>query len=186
MKKNTDLKSYLHLWKDHFSADVEGQSSETQHLDEGKLRQMVEPGGISEASPEDLDHLSTCPVCLEEWSLLCTLPSGEKKRDSLEPLPISYGIFEDDVTGQSGNLILKSTCKTFTLSIHPAQNDSNHGIISLKVSDPALDNIIIQVRDRNGLIITEGKVEKGELLTDVSLLNSFDLTIWTVLKKSSV
>jgi len=185
MKKKTDLKSYLHLWKDHFSADVVGQSAGTQHLDSEKLRKMVAAGGINNADPADIEHLSTCPDCIEEWSRLCAQNAEGEPQSNTASMPISYGVFDVDVTGQSENLTLVSSCKKFTLTIGSSQDESNLKTISLKVSDPYLEDSIIQIRDRNGIIIAEGKIDKGEITANYSSLPAFDLTVWTLLKKSS-
>ena len=180
MKKSIDLKSYLHLWKEHFSADVEGQSAQTQHLDEAKLKKMVEAGGINNADPVDIEHLSTCPACLEEWSRLCAQSSEGETNDSVAPLSIFYGTIEDDVTGQCATSTLTSGCGRFTLTIKSSQQNQKLSL-TLIAAESDLEGHSIQVRAKEGQLLLDGQVQDGQLTTEITDLNGVDMSIWTVI-----
>ena len=183
MSKKNDLKSYLNLWKDHFSSDVEGQSINGQHLDDEKLQQMIHLSLDMENNDNlHLEHLSSCPACMERWAQLCKQEITEKVPDTHTYSPsMSYGTNEeDDVVGQSSGLNLASQCGRFTLSSTASAGHLLTENLTIKTSETKLNGKKVQVRDRSGSVLLDGMIEKGQLSAKIDI-QKIDLSIWTVL-----
>jgi|GEM_PF-4015407 len=166
MKKSHDLATYLQHWKDHFVPDVEGQQLET-HLSDMALESLANGA----ADEEQLQHLSSCPQCLERWADIV----GERQSSPVFALPLAYGGEEDeDVVGQCLTRTLTSECGRFTLTLQGQD-------ARLQVHEPSLEGHHLQVRSKDGLCFMDDVVDGGVLKSRVEDVTLLDLTLWTVL-----
>lgn len=178
MKDAIALQDYLRHWREHLSDDVQGQSSITEHLDDTRLTEFTRISKeLLKSNCEDLLHLSTCPECMERWAEICKAVISGNEYDNDALASISFGEMNDDVQGQSGELVSKSACQRFTLY----QNETSDALlIKLSSTDEALEGKLIHLNDRLGVQILSGKILKGEISGSIQGSDDVDLSIWTV------
>ena len=182
MNKRTSLLDYLLHWNEHHIPDVEGQTAAGGHLDDACLlrltrisKEMLEHGG-----PE-LEHLSSCPVCMERWAQLCRSESDKPAcREEHSMSRISFGEMDADVQGQSAEMVSTSQCRHFTL-----RQATSSGTLSISVSttDPDLEGKTVKLCDRSGRLLFSGEICEGRAAASISDDEMCDLTIWTITVK---
>ena len=194
MMTNSDkLNQTFHIWqktKLEENGCNDSAGSLDQHLDEQSLLRLANNGGIEKATPDELEHLDNCPLCLAGWAAWCRALSVTDDcyendfDDNLNGEFFSqqaYGYLEaaasDSAISQA--LILESSCGTYRLEILPDRLENNQGMIILsKLTGNQTTNVT--VRDRTGRIIISGPLENGRLARIHKNLDELDLSIWTV------
>ena len=151
---------------------------------------MAGPGGIERADDEALNHLSLCPICLEEWASWCSAlrTVDELDRpvaDEDEPIPaMTYGMREAAATDKPDEPIsIRSSCGRFIFGLLPQLDNPEKGMVTLEAvadGDMAVEGRYVTVRDRNGLVVLEGRLRHGRLARTCEKLSEIDLTTWTL------
>ncbi|PLX92746.1 MAG: hypothetical protein C0620_09000 [Desulfuromonas sp.] len=174
MKKAQDLKTYLQNWKRHYLCDVEGQQA-GEHLSDEELAQVIH----GTAEERLLDHLASCPSCLERWSAQL----GEEREPASVFRPLSYGQQQEDdddndVMGQSSQRDLISHCGCFTLHVTAVDAEWH---VTLSVKDASLDGHHLQVRTKEGNILLDGMVQNRQLDRSGVCCDDHDFSLWSVM-----
>ncbi len=184
MQNEIAIKDYLEIWNSTYTDDP---SLEDEHLDSEVLYKMALRGGIEGAGKYETEHLSMCPKCLREWAswrraVSAVEETNEKQEEYKEVM--AYGLLKAAATeGITEPVTLTSECGRFTLSVFPQVDAPEQGIITLETPEEGPEtceeNFAI-VRDKNGLVLLEGKVQNGRLARKFDNLNRIDLSTWTV------
>ena len=189
METQNNLESCLQIWKEVYSGPTKPNGETGDHLSMETLYRMSQPGGIEGSAAEAVTHLSLCPTCLEEWA---SWRSALAAVEALENDPpeeaahfgiTAYGMREAAATAKPGEpMNLRSSCGRFILGLLPQLDNPEKGMATLEaVSD---GNITIEgtvtVRDRNGLVVLEGRLQGGRLARTCEKLSGIDLSTWTL------
>jgi hypothetical protein len=190
MNTENELASSLQTWKEVYPVRTEGDRGADVHLDMEDLYSMAGPGGIEKADDKALNHLSLCPICLEEWAswfralrAVDELDRPEASEDETIPV-MAYGMREAAATAKPEEPIsIRSSCGRFIFGLLPQLDNLEKGMVTLEAvadGDMAVEGRYVTVRDRNGLVILEGRLRHGRLARICEKLSEIDLTTWTL------
>ena len=190
MNTENRLASSLQIWKEVYLARTEADCEADDHLSMETLYRMAGPGGIEKAGDKALNHLSLCPACLEEWAswrrALTTvdeLDRPEAGEDETMPV-LAYGLREAAATAKSDESIsLRSSCGRFIFGLLPQLDNPDRGMVTLEAvadGEISVEGRYVTVRDRNSLVVLEGKLRHGRLARTCEKLSEIDLTTWTL------
>ena len=184
MQNEMNLNTCLQAWNDVYFDDP---AFEGDHLASDMLYRMAGPGGIYGSSQYEVEHLSLCPKCLDEWaSWRRALSVIEESDQGLEDdyTFMSYGILKAAATkGLKDPISVLSECGRFTLGIFPQIDDPAKAMITLEIAEndtTLFEDRTTVVKDRNGLLLLKGKVQNGRLARRFEDLNKVDFSTWTV------
>ena len=191
MNTENVLQPYLQIWKEGYPARTEADREADDHLPMETLYSMAGPGGIERADDKALNHLSLCPICLEEWASWCSaLRSVDKldrpKASEDETIPVmAYGMREAAATAKPDEPIsIRSSCGRFIFGLLPQLDNLEKGMVTLEAvadGDMAVEGRYVTVRDRNGLVVLEGRLRHGRLARTCEKLSEIDLSTWTLI-----
>jgi len=190
MNIENGLASSLQIWKEVYSVLTEEDREADDHLPMEALYRMAGPGGIEKEGDEALNHLSLCPVCLEEWAswrrALTTVDELDRPEESEdETIPVmAYGMREAAATAKPEEPInIRSSCGRFIFGLLPQLDNLEKGMVTLEAvadGDMTVEGRYVTVRDRNGLVVLEGRLRHGRLARTCEKLSEIDLTTWTL------
>ena len=190
MNIENGLASSLQIWKEVYSVLTEEDREADDHLPMEALYRMAGPGGIEKEGDEALNHLSLCPVCLEEWAswrrALTTVDELDRPEASEdETIPVmAYGMREAAATAKPEEPInIRSSCGRFIFGLLPQLDNLEKGMVTLEAvadGDMTVEGRYVTVRDRNGLVVLEGRLRHGRLARTCEKLSEIDLTTWTL------
>ena len=177
------LDDALEAWSEAWEMSSDGASPHEHALSEQR-RRMAEPGGLVEADPGLVDHISRCPRCLAEWAAMVR---GTAEFDELQGAPgLDYGLFEAAATpGAVRSRTLHTSSGTYELTLSPGMKDSSRGLVILDVvsaSAAELEGRRIKAHARaSGEVLLDGTVRRGYLAQRHENLAAIDLSRgWTV------
>ncbi len=190
MNTENALASSLQIWKEVYQAQTPGDGEIGDHLPMEDLYNMAGPGGIEKADDKALNHLSLCPICLEEWAswfralrAVDELDRPEASEDETIPV-MAYGMREAAATAKPEEPIsIRSSCGRFIFGLLPQLDNLEKGMVTLEAvadGDMAVEGRYVTVRDRNGLVVLEGRLRHGRLARICEKLSEIDLTTWTL------
>lgn len=188
MTNNGNINSALEAWRD---IKIEQSPTEiSEHLEERTLIRLAAAGGLEEASPNELEHLDNCPLCLATWSAWrrAFAVATEYEDDENETTELNhdeaYGFLEAAATtsAKTQTLVVESSCGSYRLEILPDREAPDEGMIVLSRLTKDGDQQLT-VRDKKGHEILSGTLENGRLARLYHNLNELDLSVWTVNKK---
>ncbi len=181
MISDNRLQEYINIWQKEAGI----RPPDKNHLQPEKIYLLAEPGGFSSAKPDELDHLSCCPVCMADWTFWARVHATdelEMKED--EPATISGGMLKAAASpGEREALKLKSACGRFLLGILPEIQTSEHGLITIEAIDDVakqFDKLTATVCDATGRTILKGTFKHGRIATKCQALHKIELSSWTV------
>ena len=190
MNTENALQPYLQSWKEVYQARTDADREANDHLPMEALYRMAGPGGIEKEGDEALNHLSLCPVCLQEWAswrrALTTVDELDRPEESEdETIPVmAYGMREAAATAKPEEPInIRSSCGRFIFGLLPQLDNLEKGMVTLEAvtdGDMTVEGRYVTVRDRNGLVVLEGRLRHGRLARTCEKLSEIDLTTWTL------
>lgn len=177
-----DLHQSLAAWK---QAGVINDSS-NEHLDDDTLYQLACDNSAIDVDPQQKQHLSCCPICMEKWAnWRKAISATQSDQQQQQPLSMSYGFLEAaaDNNNNPQPLNLHSHCGGFNLGLYPDRDHPESALVTLKATGSNCDQLEdhqVTVRDKNGSVILEGFFIEGRAARRTDQLSSIDLTQWTV------
>jgi len=190
MNTENEFASTLQIWKEVYSNRTERDGEMGEHLPMEVLYSMAGPGGVERAEDKVLNHLSLCPVCLEEWAswrnaLTAVDELDRPEADKDETIPVmAYGMREAAATAKPDEpLSIRSSCGRFIFGLLPQLDNPEKGMVTLEAvadGDMAVEGRYVTVRDRNGLVVLEGRLRHGRLARTCEKLSEIDLSTWTL------
>ena len=190
MNTENGLASSLQIWKEVYPVLTEEDREADDHLPMEALYNMAGPGGIEKADDKALNHLSLCPICLEEWAswrraLRAVAELDRPEADEDETIPVmAFGMREAAATAKPDEPInIRSSCGRFIFGLLPQLDNPEKGMVTLEAvtdGDMTVEGRYVTVRDRNGLVVLEGRLRHGRLARTCEKLSEIDLTTWTL------
>jgi hypothetical protein len=186
MNKDTAWEICLQTWQSVYLKPGRVCAGEKRHLSEKTLYQIALSGGIKEADPRDLAHLSLCPLCLNQWAnFRKSISDIEDATDYEEHRLVTWGILEAAATNSPVEAVrLKSACGKFFLGLLPQMNNPENGMITLELESNTaseLEGHKATVRDYKGRVLLEGPLCQGRLARRIEKLSNINLNHWTVI-----
>ena len=190
METENKLASSLQIWKEVYSARTTRDGEIGPHLSMEELYRMARPTGIEGSGAEAVNHLSLCPACLKEWASwrsalteVDELDRPEASEDETIPV-MAYGMQEAAATDKPEEPIsIRSSCGRFIFGLLPQLDNPEKGMVTLEAvadGDMTVEGRYVTVRDRNGLVVLEGRLRHGRLARTCEKLSEIDLTTWTL------
>ena len=191
MNTENELAPSLQIWKEVYSARTTRDGEIGDHLGMEALYSIAGPGGIEKADDKALNHLFLCPICLEEWAswrsaltAVGGLDRPEASEDETMPV-MAYGMREAAATDKPDEPIsIRSSCGRFIFGLLPQLDNPENGMVTLEAvadGDMTVEGRYVTVRDRNGLVVLEGRLRHGRLARTCEKLSEIDLTTWTLI-----
>jgi hypothetical protein len=183
MNKNNALEICLQTWQLVY---MKLNLAEKKHLSEKVLCQMAFSGGVKEADPKDLAHLSLCPECLNEWAKFRqSISDIEDSAGYEEQRLVTWGMLEAAAADKSVEAVrLTSTCGRFFLGLLPQMDNPENGMITLELKSNTaseLEGHKATVIDYKGRVLLEGVLCQGRLARRIEKLSHINLTHWMVI-----
>ena len=190
MKRANALQPFLQIWKDIYPARTEPDVAGGGHLSIEALYRMAGSGGIERSGDEAVNHLSLCPECLEKWAswrraltAVDELERPETAEEQEAPV-MAYGLREAAATAKPEEPVsMRSSCGRFILGLLPRVDNSDKGMVTIEAAADgkmSVEGRHFTVRDRNGLVVLEGRLRHGRLARTCEKLTDLDLTAWTL------
>lgn len=186
MNEDTAWKICFQTWQSVYLKPAQEIAQEKVHLSEKTLYQIALSGGMKEAGPRDLAHLSLCPLCLNQWAnFRKSISDIEDATGYEEQRLVTWGILEAAATHNPMEAVrLKSACGKFFLGLLPQMGNPENGMIILELESKTaleLEGHRAVVRDHKGRILLEGAICQGRLARRIENLSSINFTHWTVI-----
>jgi len=186
MITDNELKTCLEIWKEEQKSKI--AFSETIHISDEKISQMVEDDGMKDIDSEDLEHLSRCPICMEKWALWRDAISALEEEDQESAPLMTYGFLRAAATPDDREPISSlSSCGRFKLNIEPPLSAGDRWLVifeTISDTDASFEGRKIQVRDKKGLALLDGTIVQGRMARYWTTIADFDLSDWTIMEKS--
>ncbi len=160
---------------------------EGDHIDGARLRVLAQDGGMANALPHEMDHLSLCPVCLERWNQEVQagrdLQENQDISGSLASLEhcslgagtsMDYCMMQAAASSQPTAVEMVSASGDFTVSVLPDMEEGKRVLVTLEVAPASLDKYEgkeAEVRDYFGNVLFQRAITGGRaaaILEDVS------------------
>jgi len=190
METEIKLESCLQLWKEIYSDSAKREGEKGGHLSMATLFEMARPSGLEDSAPEAVDHLSLCPLCLEEWASWRRTFTAVDALENIAPEEwehsgvMACGMREAAATAKPEEAVnIRSSCGRFVFGLLPQLDNPEKGMVTLEVVSDGHMNVegrYVMVRDRNGLVVLEGRLRYGRLARTCKKLSDIDLTTWTL------
>lgn len=157
------------------------------HLTDDDFYPLAVPGGIDTAAEQIVDHIASCPVCLEKWAMWRRAVSDTAVNESEEEQIISYGMLRAAAGKEQKEAVnIKSNCGRFILGIYPQKDDPGKAMVVLEfVEGHALEGKKFVVRDNTGNILIDGSLQQGRVARVCEDFKKVDLSKWTLIEKDS-
>ena len=137
MNIENGLASSLQIWKEVYPVLTEEDREADDHLPMEALYNMAGPGGIEKADDKALNHLSLCPICLEEWAswrraLRAVAELDRPEADEDETIPVmAFGMREAAATAKPDEPInIRSSCGRFIFGLLPQLDNPEKGMVT--------------------------------------------------------
>ncbi len=186
MKETNFVTNALKVWQEG-GCD---RGADVAHLDEDILFRLACAAGLEDASEQEITHLAGCGQCRKEW---CRWQEAIVDADEVAADNDRWDLADEPVLGWGGlkaaaaslfvePVSLLSECGRFELSLFPDVDVADSGLIVIEVMhDQALfEGRSCVVRDGNGMVLIQGKIEDGRCAGRGASLYSFALQTWTV------
>ena len=176
-----DLDGALELWREEREKGA-GAGAPGRHVPGEALRRLAAPGGLAQARPEDLAHVSLCPRCLAEWAAAVRAGAGEPRGAPA----LDYGLLEAAATRDAVPARrLRTQSGSYVLTLSPNVDDPSRGLVTLEVDPtfaPGLEGRRVKVHaSASGETLLDGVVRSGYLARRCEDLAAVDLSRgWTV------
>lgn len=182
MISDEQLEEFFHIW--HKQGLL--QEGDPGHIDEARIFGLAHAENMAAATDHEIDHLSTCPTCMEDWSFWVRVrQSSDNDMDMDFPAVLSGGMLRAAASpGGVEALRLQSFCGRFMLGILPEIDNPEKAMITLETvadSDRSLDARTAEVRDANHRIILTGRFAQGRIAGICDHVNRIDLGAWTLI-----
>ena len=151
---------------------------------------MARPAGLEGSAPEAVNHLSLCPLCLEEWASWRRALTVVDELENADPEEgehsgvMAYGMREAAATAKPEEAInIRSSCGRFIFGLLPQLDNPEKGMATLEaVSDGHMDveGKWAVVRDGSGSVVLEGRLRHGRLARICDNISKIDLSSWTL------
>lgn len=176
IQKDISIETALDIW----AACSKGPDEE--HLPIERLITFARPGGLKKAEEYEIEHLSLCPQCLEEFTLLLPL---EDETDIEQPgiddgCEVGFGLLKAAKTRLTQPLELTSGCRRFMLGIYPDEESSDKALFVFKTLEGEYDGAQVRIKDANGKQIMNSVVYGGRAAQTTQKLSDLDFSSWTV------
>ncbi len=176
MNKKIKMTQAFEIWKDH---SVHNQD----HLSMQRLYELSLSDGLRNAHDYEIDHLSLCPLCLDNWEAFCAVTESFSADDYDEEHTImSCGFLKAASTGFTEPVYIKSDCKKFMLGIFPDIDNPQKGMAVLETieEERSCDDMNASVMDARGQIILKNIIKHGRAASKIEHLDALDLSKWTI------
>jgi len=170
MKKRITIKQALEAWKtSNLNEDI------GDHIPPGELYDlMIQSQGI-ELGEEQLNHLTSCPVCLQEIKDIIECRKEAEAWDFAMPkAATSQTEWPKKIRLEGGKYSV-----TIRRNIHETQK----GLVVLEVEkdyQKTLEGKSVQLLDGQGLICLEGIIFQGKISQEIENLDAVNLKCLTV------
>jgi len=190
MNRDNMLEKPLKIWKETHPTPAEPGAAPAGHISMEMLYRMAGSGGIEESSDDEVGHLSLCPACLEKWvswrravTAVEEIEKGDAGEEDATPL-IACGLREAAASLEPKEPVsMRSSCGRFILGVLPRVDNPDKGLVTIEAAaDGAMsvEGRHFTVRDRNGLVVLEGRLHHGRLARPCEKLGDLDLSAWTL------
>jgi hypothetical protein len=184
MMPSKDFEQIFKLWHAHASEAKRQKLDREKHPSSEEIYRLALPGGASQSPPENLQHLSLCPLCLRTWAAWRQALSDVDESDEDTSVCMTYGFLKAAASRQQPEPIrMVSACSRFCLSILPQLESTDEGLVTLEAvaeEGQRWNNRRAVVKDRHGRILLEGHLKQGHLARYHPHLSVMDLSKWTV------
>ncbi len=180
MKKEVNMKQAFEIWKEH-------SVFEQDHLSMQRVYELSLTDGLRNAHEYEIDHLSLCPLCLDNWEAFCAVTASFTADDYDEEHTImSCGFLKAAATGFTGPVYIKSDCKKFMIGIFPKIDNPEKGMAVLETIDEerSYDDMKASVMDAKGQIILKNIIKRDRAASKIEYLDSLDLSKWTLVLRN--
>ncbi|MEA3465688.1 MAG: hypothetical protein U9R29_06745 [Thermodesulfobacteriota bacterium] len=174
MERLDSVVEALHLWQ--LDSTVSG------HLSLEEISLLAEDGALASAGKDQMEHLSRCPLCMEEWSHWRQANSMTQVQFVSEQSLGGYGFLQAASSGGNKPFKLMSSCRRYTVEVLPQENEPHRAMMIFEVSgaSDSLENKIATLRDRSGEVFLQGDLHGGQFARMVDGWDRFDLRKWTI------
>jgi hypothetical protein len=190
MERENRLETGLRIWKDVYSQRRDREAEIGAHLSAEVLYNMACPAGLEASTPEAMNHLSRCPLCLEEWvqwrsalSAVASLEHEHGEEDGASTV-MACGMREAAATAGSEEAVnIRSSCGRFVFGLFPQVDHPEKGMLTLEAVSDGHVNVegkYAIVRDGNGSVVLEGRLHHGRLARICNHISEIDLSTWTL------
>ena len=168
----------LHNWKSHVPRSE-------PHLSSADLYALSAPEALPLADPVQLQHLSLCPTCIEEWANWCKARSAVREigEQTNNGISLSHGYLRAAASPEmTDSVSMQSQCGNYRLEILTGGGTPCHGLVTFEalVGGNQLENSLVSICDQDGKTLLKGRLSDGRLARAIENPNEFDLSTWTV------
>lgn len=186
--RRVSVQRALRVWREERAAvDIDAPQGDI-HISAEQFAALAAEGGLADASPELVEHLSLCPACITHWA--DAVRSAEQVIE--EPLPenvvplFDYGLRKAAATMEAVTArVQESESGLYTLELAPDLGDPDKGLVTLEVKasvSSCMEGCGVTVRDLSGRVVVKGTVRGGYLSGRLNNLTELDLDGgWTVI-----
>ena len=180
MNREIRMDEALDIWADH-APEPEG------HIPADRMARYAEPGGLKEAPPYDIRHLSLCPSCLDEFTLLAGTDEEEEDPETEDSgVTLDYGLLKAASTAMTRPVELTSGSRRFTLGIYPDKAEPGHALLLFRTREQGFDGASVSVRDACGRPVMKAVIHGGKASQTTDCLDSLDLSAWSVVVDKNI
>ena len=176
MNKKINTKQAFEIWKEY-------SAFEQDHLSMQRLYQLSLTDGLKNAKEYEIEHLSLCPHCLDNWEVFCSVTEPLTAVDyEEEHTLISCGFLKAASTGFTEPVYIKSDCKKFMLGIFPEIDSPGNGMAVLETIDErkSYDGMEANIMDAKGQIVLKNIIKHGRAASKIEHLDTLNLSKWTI------
>lgn len=161
---------------------LRGVSPDTGHLPLESIYRLSLENGLKNATKEELSHLWQCRSCLEKWETISIALDSDRDVLETEDLYLSFGVLKAAATDAVEPMHLKSNCRRFVLSIHPAPGSPAKGLVTLDITQESssMEGMRVLVKDAANETVLEKAIVGGRAAVKREDLDQLDLSSWTI------
>lgn len=181
MISNEQLEEFLHIWHEQEIC----RETDAAHIDEARIFELADAENLATAQGHEIEHLSTCPACMEDWNFWVNVQQGaDADMDRDFPEILSGGMLRAAASPQAPEALrLQSFCGRFMLKILPEMDNPQKAMIALETaadSDRSFETRAAEVRDAKNRVILSGRFAQGRIAAICDDLNRIDPGVWSV------
>ncbi len=189
MGKDETIMKAMQIWQSQPEGVVHGTPGGV-HLKSDALYRLAECSGLKEASEQELEHLSLCPICLAAWVEWQESLQILKMTDSGPAVMMTYGLLKAAASTEwKEPQQLESACGRFLLTVFPELDSPGRGLITLELKaqeqDTAVEGQRLVVRDAEGMVLLAGTLRDGRLAGRNDNLYAIKLASWTIVSENN-
>lgn len=190
MKAKYSLKELFTTWMEQRSEELAKDPHRYgEHLSPEELFELTRPGGLATAERRVMEHLASCPWCLEKWHLMKEIfesrplkeISGELDRS---PVLEEYVLLEAASTEEAGSeIVCRTSDERITLTLYPGDDRNPEKVyLALRIEDEELrekvkDRVVtisFYDKTRRKIMETKGLLQEGKLVKILDLREDLD------------